>query len=333
MIIPQTIALAALAFAALTSACAHAVDLKQVERELATTGAVGWVHGSSSSQGLYAFTYRSPDNFFDFVIMSLVAERPETLKQLSELNRHDKVRIKGSFMDNPSPQKHVAVASVEMVKKFEPPYPMPPYEHEAKIPDELLDKTSADFVVHALHNDGQLLVVEYKDAVLPIWVKNGALTRHLFRGDFVRLSYRIQKTPGQPVHLRIAEARPDAVQVIDSVLAKHGKPGAIEGKLIMFPKSPEIIFNVFAVLEETPSGLTRQYTLVNFEDNNEFKRIREKLQAAWDRHPSDYVNGRNKLVHTRVRVKATGTFHDVDPNQANPQILLKSADDIEITAE
>jgi hypothetical protein len=311
------------------SACAHAVDLKQIENELTTTGAEGWVHGASPTQGLFAFTYRNPNDFFDFVVMSLVADTPDLIKQLESLNRHDKVRVKGTFLENPSPQKHIAVESVEMVKKFNAPYPVPPYDHDAKLPDELLGKTSAMFLVHALHSDGHLLVVEYKDSILPIWVKNADLTKTLFRGDMLRLSYRIQKHPDQPTHLRILEDVPGAVTVVESIRAKHGTPGSVTGKLVMFPKSPEIIFNVFAVLEELPEGLTRQYTLVNFENSDAFKQIREKLQAAWDRHP-DFVNGRNKLVNTQVRVKATGTFNDIVANQANPQILLKTADDLEI---
>ena len=98
----------------------------------------------------------------------------------------------------------------------------------------------------------------------------------------------------------------------------------------MFPKSPEIQFNVFAVQQPLPSGLTRQYTLVNMVDPGVFSQIRAKLQKAWDSYPKSYVNGRNKLVSTKIQVKASGVINDVDPSQANPQILLKSADDIQI---
>jgi superoxide dismutase len=98
----------------------------------------------------------------------------------------------------------------------------------------------------------------------------------------------------------------------------------------MFPKSPEIIFNVFAVLQEKTKGFNRQFTIVNFEDMEAFKAAREKLQKAWDAHPNDYVNGRNKLVSTKVRVRVKGIYNQVSVNQANPQVLIKSADDITI---
>ncbi len=104
----------------------------------------------------------------------------------------------------------------------------------------------------------------------------------------------------------------------------------IEGALILFPKSPEIIFNIFAVQQELPDGLKRQYTLVNMEDPEAFAKIRAKLQAAWDKYGKEYVNGRNKFVSQRIRVKATGTFNQVSANQANPQVFLKNADAIEI---
>src|SRR6185437_5243516 len=114
------------------------------------------------------------------------------------------------------------------------------------------------------------------------------------------------------------ESSPEAVKVLDSIHAKNGKPASIEGALILFPKSPEILWNVFAVQELLPGGLTRQYTLVDFDDPKIFTRIRKKLQKAWDEYRHAYVNGRNKLVSTRIRVKAKGIFSDVDPGQANP---------------
>ena len=72
---------------------------------------------------------------------------------------------------------------------------------------------------------------------------------------------------------------------------------------------------------------------MNFDNPDVFTAIRTKLQAAWDKSGSAYVNGRNKLVSTKVRVRATGTFNEVDPSQANPQILLNSADSVQVITE
>ena len=62
-----------------------------------------------------------------------------------------------------------------------------------------------------------------------------------------------------------------------------------------------------------------------------FAAIRKKMQDAWDAAgEGSAVSGRNKLVSTRVRVRATGTYNEIDPNQANAQIVLPSADALEI---
>ncbi len=312
------------------STSVRAVDLNEIEKELTTTGAQGWIHGTINDQHTFVFTYRNPDNFFDYVIMSLVPSKPEVAKTLLTLHRQDKVLVKGSFMDNPSPQKHIKADSVELVTAYVPPVPMPTYSHQAKIPQDLLKLTSATFLVHTVAGDGQILVVEFQDAVIPVYVKNGDLTKNLSRNDLVQLEFKIQNTPSQPTHLNLDETSATPVKVLDSIMAKNGQEATIEGELVLFPKSPEISFNVFAVKENLPAGLNRQYTLVNMDDPDVFQKIRDTLQAAWDKYPSDSVNGRNKLVSTRLRVKATGTINEVDPNQANPQILLKSVDSMQI---
>lgn len=316
-----------------TFGCAtvRAIDFVEIEKLLTTTGIEGEVHGASHDLKVYVFTYRNPEDFFDYVHMSLVPSA-DVLPQLLKLNRHDRIRVVGSFHRNPSPQKHIDIASLAVVKKYEPgsEFETIPYHYQAKIPDELLKKTKALFLVHAVHAQGKILVVEYKDAVLPIFVKNGELTQKLFRNDIVRLQFKIQKHPDRPVHIRLDETSDKPVEVVESIQARHGKPGTVEGALILFPKSPQVLFNVFAVLEEAQGGLKRQFTIVNFEDEQVFAKVREKLQIAWDRHPGKFVNGRNKLISTAVRVKAKGIFNEVDPNQANAQILVDSPDHVEV---
>jgi hypothetical protein len=314
----------------LIAANAFAIDLGDVGKKLETTGVEGWIHGSVQGYGLYVFTVRNPADFFDFAELSLVTHDPAIRKQLDALSRHDAIRVKGAFLDNPSPQKHVKIASIELLKKYDSGFATDPYGYEAHLPDELVNATTGVFLVHSVREGGHVLVVEYKDAILPIFVQNAELSKSLYRGDVVQLSIGVQDAPTHPTHLVIREADARAVQVLQSISALHGKPASVEGPLVLFPQSPEILFNVFAVGEDAGHGLKRQYTLVNFDSPDTFTAIRTKLQAAWDRHAKDYVNGRNKLVSTRVRVRATGTFNEVDPNQANPQILLTSPDSIEV---
>jgi hypothetical protein len=113
-------------------------------------------------------------------------------------------------------------------------------------------------------------------------------------------------------------------------VALHGKPADLEGALVLFPQSPQVRFNVFAVLQELPGGLKRQFTLADFTSPAVFADIRAKLQAAWDAAPAA-VSGRNKLVSQSVRVRVKGTFNEVDTSQANVQILLDGPEAIDVT--
>ncbi len=250
--------------------------------------------------------------------------------QLAALRRHDRVRIEGALMDNRSNQMHVELRSLEVVKKYEGSPAVPSYDYKGHLPDDLRDKDNELFLVHAVNAGGTVLVVEHEDVVLPVYVTRPELTRDLARNDVVRLYYEIRSRPDRPVHLQLKDVE-KPVEVVESVMALHGMPADIEGALVLFPKSPQVLFNVFAVLQELPGNTQRQFTLVNFDDPAKFAEIRNKLQDAWDAAgPGAAVSGRNKLISTKVRVRATGTFNEIDPNQANAQIVLSGVDSLEI---
>ena len=97
---------------------------------------------------------------------------------------------------------------------------------------------------------------------------------------------------------------------------------------MLFPASPQVKFNVFALHQKDQDGVSKEYTLVNFEDEKVFEAIRNKLQSLWDSSPDAVINSRNKLLNTKIRIRATGTFNVVDPGQANPQIMLAGPDSI-----
>lgn len=290
----------------------------------------GEIHGAYPDLQQYVFTYRDADDFFDFVEVSLIAATPAVAERLATLRRHDRVRIEGALADNRSAQMHVEVRSLEVVTKYQASPDVPPYEYEAAVPADLEGKDSELFLVHAVNAGGAVLVVERGDVVVPVFVRRPELTRELARNDVVRLRYELRRRPDRPVHLELADVeRP--VEVVDSVTALHGRPADVEGALVMFPRSPQVRFDVFAVLQELPGGTQRQYTLVNFDDSARFAAIREKLAAAWTAAgPDAAVSGRNKLISTKVRVRAKGMFNQIDPNQANAQIVLGGPESIEI---
>lgn len=311
--------------------------LEEIKAQLSGAGLEGEVHAIRADQALFVFTLRNPDDFFEFVHFSLIAKTPRIHEQLSALNRHDRVKLWGDIQENKSPQVHIEVSKVETVRAYDPGIPIPPYEYEATLPADLPRDEAGDgealFLVHAIHGEGRILVVEYKDAVIPIFVPNGELSKGLYRNDVIRLRYKIRNTPKEPTHLRLRAEVAKPLELIESALSKHGLPADLTGPLVLFPKSPQVNQNVFALHEEVQGGATRQYTLANFESPEAFKAIRLKCEAAWATDPSNYANGRNKLLHRKIKVRARGTFNVVNPNQANVQILLKSADDLEFLAE
>lgn len=314
----------------LVSSCAWAINPGDLEQQLNGAGLVGWVHGASTDQGLYVFTYRNPNDFFDYIQMSLITGDPAIQAQLSHLTRNDKVKVQGHYLVNPSPQKHIQVTGLQMVKPYQNPYSPAPYAHEARLPEDLLSLTEATFLVHAVGGNGHILVTEYKDSICPIFVKSATLAQGLYRGDLVKLKFKVQEVPSQPVHLSLDEAAPQPITVLEAIKDKNGHTASFEGALVLFPKSPEIIFNVFAVQEELVAGLKRQYTIVNMDSPTVFTQIRQALQAAWDAPRNTFINGRNKLVSQKIRVRVSGTFNEVDPSQANPQILVTDVSSVQI---
>lgn len=323
-----------LCFGVLLSSCATfaEIPISEIEEKLATTGLEVWVHGAVPSHGLYVVSYRRPDNFFVFLDLSIYADSPQAKAALESSKRHDRVKVWGKLDNGKTSQPHIAAETITLMERFTGLDPYPPYQREVTIPNALNGKTSFIGKVHALFNDGEILVVEYQDAVLPVFVKAPLrrFTKDLYRGDKVELQFTIQKGPRKPTHLNLNGGAADPLKVLKSAHKEHGQMQVREGQLVMFPKSPQVQFNVFALRQDIGDGVMLEYTLVNFENPELFKQIRMKLQAAWDKKTDSIRNGRNKLINPQIRVRAKGMINVVDPNQANPQVLLESLDDIEI---
>ncbi|MBP7845423.1 MAG: hypothetical protein KA116_11490 [Proteobacteria bacterium] len=306
-------------------------DWDKVTQELEGQGLVGEIHAVVPDRKLIVFTLRDPKDFFHFVHISLVTRKEDVRQKLSESTRHDKVRIKGHFLKIDAPQKHISVDEIETLKKYTSEYPSDHYQYEAQIPAELKDKHEALFLVHAVHDHGHILVLEYKDQILPVYIRNSQLSENLYRNDIIRLKFDIQEKPGNPTHLEVRESDPQALVQEDSLLAQHDVERSIEGKLVLFPKSPQVAFNVFAVEQfDEKSATRRTYTLVNFDDQDLFAQIRALAQAAWDKDSKNYHNGRNKLVHNSINVRVKGRINVVDANQANPQVRISELKNFEI---
>lgn len=318
-------------FALLVSTLAFAdVDLDVIEKDLAGNGVRGWVHGAAHDLKQYVFFYRDPNDFFTHAAFTLVPANPNLLKELKAVQRHDEVIIHGSYLKNPSPQKHIKLTKLQMVKAFDSGIKVPPHKREAVLPKDLENGTEFLATVHAVEAEGAVLVFEYKDAIVPMFVKDTTHTKDLYRGDKVRVHYAIQKSPTMPAHVIFDPKANPPIEVLEKIVDGHEKPLTLEGSLVFFPKSPQIIFGIYALQTVDANGLKLNYTLVNFDDPNAFTEIRRKLEKIWDADKANIEDGRNCFINPKIRIKATGIKNVTSPGQANPQILLDGPDAIEL---
>jgi hypothetical protein len=307
------------------------LELSQLTAELEGTGMVGSMHGAVANANLFVLSVRDPDSFFKHREFSLLARDDQARKTLGQLNRHDQICVQGRLLDNPSPQRHIELKSVQVLDHWAGLDAFSDYKYTAKLPEALKSQSSFVGKVHAIGAEGKILVVEYQDGVLPIFVQTPEITEDLYRGDIVRVAYKIQQWPQQPTHLQLDAEAEQPVEVLDAIAALHDQRKTFSGQLVKFPQSPQLNFDVYAIDVET-QGVNRTFTLVNFENPEAFQSIRDKLAAIWDSHTETVVTGRNMLINPKVIVEATGNINVVSTEQANPQILLKTSEDFKVQA-
>lgn len=298
---------------------------------LGNEGVLLEVHGIVPVSSMFVVTFRNANNFFQSVHLSLLGADQQTRNMIRTLRRHDVVLVKGSINSEiPAPQRHLVANSISLKERSPESTPAQNYNYEA-LPDVVLNMTELTGKVHAVYAEGQVLVIEYKDMVIPVFVKEQWLeqTKSLFRGDIIAIKYIVQRGPRRPVHLNLDPSKTDSFRVLRSVITGHGEPVKMSGKLIMFPQSPMVRFPVFAIDVDMGNGVFLPHTVLSFTDPELFKAARELFQAAWDQNPSTIRNYRNKFVNDAITVTVSGTYNMIDPGQANPQIVIDSLSDIE----
>lgn len=313
--------------------------LDDISTKLANEGLTGLMHGARPERGLYVFVYHTPGNFFERHYISVIPSKKEHRELLATLDHGDRVHVKGELIAVDTAQPHLRLSEIKLEKAWEPNIVAPAGEFhpEAALPQELKNKHEINAMVHAVRGEGTIVVLEYKDAIVPMVVEEPSFTKDLFRGDRIKVQFELQGSPGRPTHISLDTDTKDGknpVEVLDSINSLHDKIITMEGQLVLFPASPTINRDVWAVENKGGDGTARYFTLVNFEQdaNEEFsnlEKIGEKLQAAWSAHPDTIFHGRNKYINTGITVKATGRVSIADPGQANAQIHL-TADAIEV---
>ena len=302
------------------------LEIDKLTQELNSTGLIGRVHGAADTSQMFVMSVREPDNFFSHREFSLVPTSEPTSTTLNRLNRHDLVCVRGDLLANPSPQKHIALNTIEVMEEWQQPE-FTPYERQTDLPAKLKKQSSFVGKVHAIGEGGKILVMGYEDLVLPMYVTDTKYTQDLYRGDIVKLNYQLQSYPQRPLHLQLDTTVEQPIEMIDAIATWHDRPQTLIGSLVKFPQSPQLKFDVYA-LEVDTQGIKRYFTLINFEDMAKFEDIRQKLAKIWDENANTAKSGRNMLINPNVTIEATGLGNIISPEQANPQILLESAEQI-----
>jgi hypothetical protein len=300
------------------------LEMNRLTQELTSAGLIGRVHGATETSQMYVMSVREPNDFFSHREFSLLPN-PEISNTLKQINRHDLICIQGNLIANPSPQKHIAVKSIQVLESWAQPEKFKPYARK-KLPNEL---TQTNFIgqVHAISEDGKVLVVEYQDNIIPIFVTATEYTKGLYRGDIIKLGYQIQQHPQKPIHLQLDTTIAKPLEVIDAIAAWNNQKKTLSGHLVKFPQSPQLNFDVYAMEVDT-QGIKRYFTLINFENMVEFDKIRQKLAKIWDDNVATAKSGRNMLINPEVTIEATGFISIISTEQANPQILLDNAEQV-----
>ncbi len=312
---------------------ASQISLEAVDAALRGKGLSGHMHAADGENGLLVFTYRNPENFFDNLQLSLKAATPEVAEQLAQLNRHDAVRLTGSIVNLENPQPHIRVASVEVLKAWALMEDIPTDTHRktTPLPEALKGKTEAPFLVHAVVDQGRVLVLEYRDQLVMMVAPDNTWTKDLFRGDRVTVRYSVRNWPKAPTHIELNTDTTEGkipLQVVESLEALHEKKHTQQGRLVLFKQSPQINRDIWAVEQLLPDGTARYMTLVNFTDEDGGQgAIDAKLKTWWSTHPDKVRDGRNKLLKEGLRIQVEGTLNVVSPNQANAQ-LFTTADQL-----
>jgi hypothetical protein len=295
-------------------------------------GITAIIHGADHKRKLYVISWSNPQSFFNRYNFSIAPSSPEIRQLFSTLNRGDKVFIQGKVDVNHG-QAHILVKQLRLEKTYDPKvkHPAGKFARTTQLPGTLTKTSREVFYIHAIANNGKILVLEHGDTIVPMSVKNNKLTENLYRGDYVELCYTISKSdnPHRPTHLQLDEKVKQPIKVLDSLVKLHDKEVEYTGRMVMFPKSPTINKNIFAVEVnwQDPSKAARYFTLLpkDFTSEN-FKTMLKKLQDAWDKHPEGIFKGRNKYIHLDLIIKIKGKANIISENQANAQIFAHLED-------
>lgn len=295
-------------------------------------GLAGTLHGKTPDRqgNPVVLTVRDPDDFFAARQLTLIPSSPDSAETLNLAKRNDMVCIRGSLAPFGGDQIHVTVSEVDFLEPFSDRYPdLPPYAYSGPNPEDLPPQGELKARIHSA--EAELLVVEVGDRIMPVAVPQGMDISPLpWRFDTVTMNFRKAPMPGGITHLVLAGP---ALAITASLRADHGKATTVEGNLAVFPKSPLISRDTYAISRVDGDGFETTFTLVNLDDRAVFEAAQKKLADAWltAENSGAITRGRNHFLNPTVRISVTGTLNVVSAAQANPQVIVSSPEDINVT--
>jgi hypothetical protein len=289
----------------------------------APAGLAGTIHGfpTEDHRVTAVMSVRADNDFFNARQINLISQNDSVTELLGTLKRNDGVCVRGSVAAFGNDQIHVNVTEIAVLDLQNDPYPdLPPYEYRGPTAESLPPSGKLVGRIHAAAPG--MLLVEVVDRVMPLVVRNPAsIPDGLYRFDTVEFAYEKANSTGSPVHLVLNESMNPPIKVTDSIRARNGQKTRVVGYLALFPRSPLISRDTYAINVDQ-NGIQTSYTLVNFDNPEIFEKLQRALEQAWKSDTSKISRGRNYFLNGRVSVAIEGKLNMVSPSQANPQIIV-----------
>lgn len=300
------------------SGFAGEIDYEAIGKQLEGNGLTVYIHAASHEIKLYVATWRNPKDFFNSPNLPILSGSAQVAKIFKTLNRHDKALLKGKLKKSEAPIPHIEVSSIEVLELAKN---ATHHTYEAKLPEDLKNKTEAIFKVHAIVEGGKALAVEYKDAICPLLCKDLELTKGIYRGDKILVKYQIREAPNRPVHLEVDEKAKTPLKVLKAIKELNEKEMREEGILVKYPKSPAVSIDTYAIEVTDADGIKIDFSLFSEKDGPAIK----KVIAKWKENEKDIVKVRNKFALPKIKLKVRGIVSVTDANQT-PMIILEEND-------
>ena len=301
----------------------YAIDLERLAAQFENQGVTGRIHGAVADSQQFVLTHRNPLNFFDFVMLSLVAQDEETQIALRKAERHDQVLVKGHLRSTAEAQPHVFIESIQTLEEWPNSHAYGRYRRPQGIPDEVIGKNRVKALVHHADSGKEYLIIDYKSHLFPVLTHEWTGPDFPERNDIVDIQYRMAFSPSGMIHLELG-VDPNPLQILDPINIQNDRQVAITGTLLKYPKSPQITLDVYALRVESPiDGIFRTYNI--FGTQRSFSEVYQYLDWLWDSESETITQGRNVLRNDAIRL----TMRGLAKTPANPQIIIANRSDIE----